>query len=912
MNRSTERLLLLLLAAVQFTHIMDFMILMPLGPQLMRSLLIGPGQFSALVAAYNISSGVIGLLAAPFIDRFDRRQVLLLAYSGFIIGTLACAFSQNFTTLLTARALSGAFGGLSSSMVLAIIGDVVPAERRATGVGVVMTAFSLAAALGVPFGLRLAQIFRWEAPFYFLAGLAFLMWVTAFIRLPSLNAHLKNAQLNPVMAFAELLRDPNATRALLFMGTLVFGHFTIIPLLPPFLVGNAGLPERDLFMVYLTGGIFTVFSAPIIGKLADTLGRVRVLGWLIGFASIVTLAITTAADRPIWLILALAGLFFVFASGRFVPAQAIMTLAVPASRRGAFMSLTGCARDIASGVSSSLAGWVVVQTPSGRLLHYDWLGWMAVAAAVASFWLAKKVRVNESGPNPEPLTSAAPVGNWNRDLLGKSSSIANQVLAAGVLAIVLASHSARAGLLTVGPDYHSPTNLAPSDYKAAELGSWKLGNPLDDAPKGNWWEMFEDQQLNQLEQQATGQNQNLKAALARVNQARAAARVARGELLPSLTLNPSWVRQRYSPSQVPSFGNITANNFSVPLDFSYEIDLWGRVRRNFESARADAQASLADFYNVLLTLQSDTAQNYFGLRALDAEIRTVTRTVELRKEQVKLVRSRFEGGIGNELDMARAETELATTEAEAASLAQRRTELENAIAILAGSNPAVFRLPVATASNWNPVPPPIPAGLPAELLERRPDVAQAERLLASANARIGVAKAAFFPVVSLTASGGYLSGELENLFNWDSRVWSIGPSISLPLFAGGRNLANYRRSGAAFEEAVARYRQQVLIAFGDVENSLSGIRHLADQAQAQQRAVANARRAADLAGQRYRSGIVAYIEVIDANRDALQAERADAQLAGQRLITTVQLIKALGGGWHSEQLFTQVSPKRTP
>jgi multidrug efflux system outer membrane protein len=383
-------------------------------------------------------------------------------------------------------------------------------------------------------------------------------------------------------------------------------------------------------------------------------------------------------------------------------------------------------------------------------------------------------------------------------------------------------------------------------------------------------------------------------------------------LLPSLTLNPSWVRQRYSPSQVPGFGNITANNFSVPLDFSYEIDLWGRVRRNFESARADAQASLADFYNVLLTLQSDTAQNYFGLRALDAEIRTVTRTVELRKEQVKLVRSRFEGGIGNELDMARAETELATTEAEAASLAQRRTELENAIAILAGSNPAVFRLPVATASNWNPVPPPIPAGLPAELLERRPDVAQAERLLASANARIGVAKAAFFPVVSLTASGGYLSGELENLFNWDSRVWSIGPSISLPLFAGGRNLANYRRSGAAFEEAVARYRQQVLIAFGDVENSLSGIRHLADQAQAQQRAVANARRAADLAGQRYRSGIVAYIEVIDANRDALQAERADAQLAGQRLITTVQLIKALGGGWHSEQLFTQVSPKRTP
>jgi NodT family efflux transporter outer membrane factor (OMF) lipoprotein len=908
MNRTSERWLLLLLAAVQFTHIMDFMILMPLGPQLMRTLVIGPGQFSALVAAYTISSGFVGLLAAPFIDRFDRRHVLLMAYGGFIAGTAACALSQNFTTLLTARALSGAFGGLSSSMVLAIIGDVVPAERRATGVGVVMTAFSLAAALGVPFGLRLAQIFRWEAPFYFLAGLAFLMWFAAFLRLPSISRHLGNIQPNPARAFSELLRDSNATRALLFMGTLVFGHFAIIPLLPPFLVGNLGLPERDLFMIYLTGGVFTVFSAPLIGKMADALGRVRVLGWLIAVACIVTLAMTNGSQRPVWLILTLAGLFFTFASGRFIPAQAIMTLAVPASRRGAFMSLTGCARDIASGVSSSLAGWVVVQTPSGRLLHYDWLGWLAIAGAIASFWLAKRVRVNESEPSQGPIASAASSNHWNRNLsVGNTSTVANQVVAAGVLALVLATQSATAGVLTVGPDYRPPTNSAPSSYKAAELGSWKEGKPLDEIPKGNWWEVFEDLALNQLEAQATQSNQNLKAALAHVSQARATARVARGELLPSLSLNPSWTRQRYSPNQVPSFGTITANNFSVPLDFSYEIDLWGRIRRNFESARADAQASLADFYNVLLTLQSDMAQNYFGLRALDAEIATVIRTVDLRKEQVKLVRSRFEGGIGNELDIARAETELATTEADAASLAQRRTEFENGIAILAGSNPAIFRIPIDAVTNWHPIPPPIPAGLPAELLERRPDVAQAERLLASANARIGVAKAAFFPVVTLTASGGYLSGELENLFNWDSRVWSIGPSISLPIFTGGRNLANYRRSQAAFEESVARYRQQVLVAFGDVENSLSGIRHLADQSAAQERAVANARRAADLAGERYRSGIVAYIEVIDANRDALQAERGYDQLAGQRLITTVQLIKALGGGWRSEQLFTKAT-----
>jgi multidrug efflux system outer membrane protein len=345
---------------------------------------------------------------------------------------------------------------------------------------------------------------------------------------------------------------------------------------------------------------------------------------------------------------------------------------------------------------------------------------------------------------------------------------------------------------------------------------------------------------------------------------------------------------------------------------SYEIDLWGRVRRGFESARADAQAALADFYNVLLTLQADVAQNYFALRSLDAEISTVTATVGLRNEQVQLVRGRFEGGIGNDLDVARAETELATTEADAASLAERRNQLENALAILVGANPSTFRLPANTANNWNPEPPAIPAGLPAELLERRPDVAEAERRLASSNARIGVAKGAFFPVLSLTASGGYLSGDIQTLFNWDSRVWSIGPSLSLPIFAGGRNRANYSRAKAAFEESVARYRQQVLVAFGDVENSLAGIRYLARQSAAQERAVAHARRAADLATDRYRSGIVSYLEVVDASREALQAERDNAQLAGQRLNAAVQLIKTLGGGWQAETEMAQAQTKGRP
>ncbi|HEU5069748.1 MAG TPA: efflux transporter outer membrane subunit [Verrucomicrobiae bacterium] len=475
------------------------------------------------------------------------------------------------------------------------------------------------------------------------------------------------------------------------------------------------------------------------------------------------------------------------------------------------------------------------------------------------------------------------------------------------LGLMLAASPARAGLLTVGPDYQTPTNAAPGQYKEAAVGTWQEGHPLDTLPKGSWWEVYDDTDLNRLELQAAESNQALKAAVARVDQARATARVARGDLLPSLTLDPSLTRQRYSPNQEPGFGTLTANTFHAPLDLSYEVDLWGRVRRGFESARAEAQSSLAGFYGVLLTLQSDVAQNYFALRALDAEIATVQATVDLRQQQLQLVRSRFEGGIGNELDVARAETELATTQAEAASLARRRTELENAIAILVGANPVAFALPSRGTNTWHPRPPEIPAGLPAELLERRPDVAEAERQLASANARIGVAKAAFFPVLTLTGSGGYLSGDVDNLFNWDSHTWSIGPSLSLPLFAGGRNRANYKRSQAAYQEAVARYRQQVLVAFGDVENSLSGIRHLAEQAEAQQRAVDSARRAAELAADRYRSGIVSYLDVVDASREALLAERANAQLVGQRLIASVQLIKALGGGWHQQELFAQTA-----
>jgi hydrophobe/amphiphile efflux-1 (HAE1) family protein/NodT family efflux transporter outer membrane factor (OMF) lipoprotein len=499
----------------------------------------------------------------------------------------------------------------------------------------------------------------------------------------------------------------------------------------------------------------------------------------------------------------------------------------------------------------------------------------------------------------------APTFEPKNTLLGSAGAVTGIAIA-----LLFGVASANASLFTVGPDYKAPTNFIPANYKSAEFGNWKTGQPLDNVPKGNWWEVFGDTNLNSLEAQALSANQELKAAVARVDQARDTARVSRSQLLPSLNLDPNYTRQRYSPNANPSFGNLTANTFSTPLDLSYEVDLWGRVRRGFESARADAQASLADFYNVLLTLQSDVAQNYFALRSLDAEIATVAGTVDLRKEQVKLTQTRYDGGIGSELEVAQAQTELATTEADLAALQQRRDELENAIAILAGENPTTFKLTAFTMPNWNPQPPQIPAGLPADLLERRPDVAEAERQLASANAKIGVAKAAFFPVLTLTGSGGYLSADVSTLFNWESRTWSIGPCISLPIFAGGRNRANYHHAQAAFAEAVAVYRQQVLVAFGDVEDSLSDIRHLTDQASAQERAVKNAQRAADLASDRYRSGIVSYIEVVDANRDALSAERANAQLTGQRLIATVQLIKALGGGWDEQQIFAGATPNK--
>jgi predicted MFS family arabinose efflux permease len=405
----SERLVLLVLAAIQFTHIMDFMVMMPLAPQLMRDLNLGAGQFSALVAAYSIAAGVVGLLSAPFIDRFDRRTLLLVAYAGFTVATLFCGLASNAHTLLIARGIGGAFGGVSGSLCLAIVSDLVPPERRAAGIGIVMTAFAVAAAIGVPVGLQLASVWGWEAPFLFVAAIGAIVWCIIFRVVPPVRGHLQSG-LNKGQAFKELLRDRNAGRGIVFMAVMVLGHFSIIPLLSPHLVGDLALPEKYLFLVYFIGGVVSVITAPQVGKFADRHGRHRVFMYMVLAASVVILAIANAGPLPVWATLTLAGLFFMFASGRFVPGQAIVTLAVPSSRRGAFLSLTSCGRDLASGIASMLGGWIVAKQPDGHLVHFNWLGWIAVAAGLVSILLARTVHVNDTGiisplaaQKPEPV-----------------------------------------------------------------------------------------------------------------------------------------------------------------------------------------------------------------------------------------------------------------------------------------------------------------------------------------------------------------------------------------------------------------------------------------------------------------------------------------------------------------------------
>jgi multidrug efflux system outer membrane protein len=449
----------------------------------------------------------------------------------------------------------------------------------------------------------------------------------------------------------------------------------------------------------------------------------------------------------------------------------------------------------------------------------------------------------------------------------------------------------------VGPDYKAPAPSTPVAF--SESGPWKVATPKDALPKGAWWKIFHDPVLDSLETQAAGASPTLQAAVARRDQALAIAGISRAEYLPQLSLDPSGSRARYSGNrqvQIPSTrASYTTNSLNLPLDLSYEVDLWGRVRRSNESAQALAEASDAAYQSVLLGLQADVARAYFTLRSQAVEHVLVARSIETRRQALDLVRKLYAGGASAQLDVLRAETELASAESDLLALDQQRTALSHALAVLCGQLPEKFAFDndATTAATI----PALPVGLPSELLERRPDVAAAERTLAATNAQIGVAKAAFFPSITLIGSAGYNSDGLSSLLNSDSRQWLIGPAVSLPIFQGGRNVANFERAKAVYQEAVADYRQSVLVAFSEVEDGLSGLRYFDQQAGVLTRAVTSSRQAADLSTVRYKAGLVSYLEVVDAERTALENERTATQLNAARFAATVLLVKALGGGW---------------
>ncbi|MCL4176735.1 MAG: efflux transporter outer membrane subunit [Verrucomicrobia bacterium] len=450
----------------------------------------------------------------------------------------------------------------------------------------------------------------------------------------------------------------------------------------------------------------------------------------------------------------------------------------------------------------------------------------------------------------------------------------------------------------VGPDYQRPEVEAPVDWR------WKVAEPSDHVPRGEWWRVFGDPALDALEAEAMAGNPGLQAAMFRVDQARANARITRADFYPTLDAAGAFTRFRTSgnaPSPVPPFEvpSFQQSSWSTPVDLSYEFDLWGKVRRAFESSRSLAFGAEAARQSILLTLQADVAIAYFSLLSTREQVALLTKTIEIREEALDLIRQRAEVGIGNEFEVQRALVEVESAKAELAGTRQRQAQWHNALAILCGKPPAGFDPRLADAL---PAAPTVAPDLPSALLERRPDVAEAERQLAARNAQIGVAKAAFFPVVRLTATGGFVSGELSDLFDWESRVWSINPSVSLPVFQGGRNRANLERAWAAYEEGVALYRQQVLVAFGEVEDSLAALAFLDERARARTTAAAAAANAARLSFERYRAGAVNFLEIVDSEQARLANEVARVLIENERLLASVRLIKALGGGWkeHTE------------
>jgi multidrug efflux system outer membrane protein len=456
----------------------------------------------------------------------------------------------------------------------------------------------------------------------------------------------------------------------------------------------------------------------------------------------------------------------------------------------------------------------------------------------------------------------------------------------------------------VGPNYSRPGVTSPAGWKEAATVSTNssgnqvaLTNALASAGilAPDWWTIFADPQLNFLEEQALTTNQDILRAIARVREARALSRATEADRYPRLSAQGghSLYRTSENVDGAPRRDFEQEEHFRQ-LELSYEIDAWGRVRRSMEAGRAEFAATRTDLEVVRLTLTSDLARNYLLLRSLDRELEVTRATIALRRDALQLQETRNQAGLINEVDATRARTELANVEAEEQALVRHRAQVEHALAILCGKAPAEFGLPAAPRTV---TPPEIPAGLPSTLLERRPDIVAAEHKLQAECARIGIAEAAFFPTLKLTGYGGGATADLGTLFNWQSRIWSLGPSIHFPIFEGGRNRAHLESAKARYEQSVATYRGTILHAFREVEDALSDLQTLKSQSDANRRALLSARDTAALAAERYQRGLTSYLDVVDAQRVALQAERTDVQLGGQRAIAAILLVKALGGGW---------------
>jgi NodT family efflux transporter outer membrane factor (OMF) lipoprotein len=460
----------------------------------------------------------------------------------------------------------------------------------------------------------------------------------------------------------------------------------------------------------------------------------------------------------------------------------------------------------------------------------------------------------------------------------------------------------------VGPKYKAPAVPTPPAFKEAspdafkETADWHVAKPADEIPRGAWWTLFSDSGLNTLEPQVETANQTLKAADANLRAARANIRVQNADRFPTIGVAPSVSGERFSNTR-PYFTTTGPNtgvaDLLLPFQLNYEVDLWGRVRRNITAAQEESQATAADRQTALLSLQAELAVDYFELRAADAEQKLLNDTVVQYTDALRVTNNRFVGGIAPKSDVSQAETQLQAAKVQAADIATQRAQFEHAIAILIGQPPSSLTLPAAPLET---TPPPIPVALPSQLLERRPDIASAERRTAEANEQIGIARAAFFPSLSLSGATGFESTSLLSLFNPSSFIYALGPTLGQTFFDGGRRRGLSEAAFAGYDRNVADYRQTVLVAYQQVEDNLVALRVLTDEAEQQRQATASAQESERIFNNRYVGGVDTYLQVITAQTTALNNERNDIDILRRRMDATVLLVKALGGGWDRTQL----------